>query len=261
MNSNPSYHIQKMKECLSQKQRQNAQYSVRAFARDIEMHPATLNQVLNGKRPLPLKNCAVVAEKMGLSPKERTLFMDSLFRTKSQLDSIKVSESDERFMLDESYHKVIAEWEHYAVIELYDTNNFTATVGEIARRLGITENRAGVVLNNLFGCGLLVHGDNGLPVKSHRRVRTTEDVTSNALKASHIEALEMGKEKLTEIDVMLRDFSSSTLAIDMEKLPEAKQIIREFRQKMAALLEEGNKTEVFQLAIQFYPLTQIENIN
>ncbi|MNL64824.1 hypothetical protein D3C87_1890770 [compost metagenome] len=65
----------------------------------------------------------------------------------------------------------------------------------------------------------------------------------------------MGKAKLDEVDMMLRDFSSTTLAIDLDKLTEAKTIIREFRQKMSALLRDGNKTDVYQLAIQFYPLT------
>ena len=58
----------------------------------------------------------------------------------------------------------------------------------------------------------------------------------------------------------LRDFSSTTVAIDLDKLPEVKTIIREFRQKMTTLLRDGKKTDVFQLAIQFYPLTKIDKM-
>ena len=47
-----------------------------------------------------------------------------------------------------------------------------------------------------------------------------------------------------------------TIAMDIEKLPEVKTIIREFRQKVTALLRDGKKTDVFQLAIQLYPLTK-----
>ena len=68
----------------------------------------------------------------------------------------------------------------------------------------------------------------------------------------------MGKHKLKEIGVELRDFSAMTIALDLEKLPEAKTIIREFRQKMGTLLRNGNKTEVYQLAIQLYPLSNIK---
>jgi hypothetical protein len=39
-------------------------------------------------------------------------------------------------------------------------------------------------------------------------------------------------------------------------MPEVKTIIREFRQKMTALLRDGKKTDVCQMSIQFYPLTK-----
>ena len=50
-----------------------------------------------------------------------------------------------------------------------------------------------------------------------------------------------------------------TLAIDPEKIPEAKLIIREFRKKMGSLLNSGTKREVYQLGIQFYPVTKVQN--
>lgn len=252
-----SFYLTKIKEDLSLKQKQNPHYSLRAYARDLGLHSSTLSQILNGKRPLPLKNAGKVAERLNLGPKERTLFLESLYKTKTSLDDIDIGTNDERFMIDESYYKVIAEWEHYAVLTLFDVENFNASVMEISQRLGITEIRSDVVLNNLLICGLIKHEDGKL-VKSHSSVRTTEDLTSQALRTSHLEALEMGKNKLDTIAVEKRDYSSMTVAVDPEKMTEAKTIIREFRQKMLALLRDGKKTGVYQLAIQFYPLTNEE---
>ena len=127
-------------------------------------------------------------------------------------------------------------------------------------KFNITLNRAEVVLNNLINCGLLSQNEDGEFEKAHPDIKTTEDIASNALKESHKETLSMGKDKLEEIEVELRDFSSTTVAVDLEKLPEAKTIIREFRQKMTALLRDGNKTDVYQLAIQFFPLTDLKNM-
>lgn len=256
MNYQNEYHVNKMKECLSQKQKQNPHYSLRAYARDLGVHPATLSQVINGNRPLPIKNAQDVVSKLNLGPKERTLFLESLYQGKSSLDKITINRSADRFILDESHHKVLAEWEHYAVLTLFDVEGFQPEISEIAERLKITANRAEVVLNNLFIAGLLDRDENGTVAKVHDVVRTTEDIVSVALKESHKETLEMGKNKLDEVAVMLRDFSSTTVAVDLEKLTEAKTIIREFRQKMAALLRDGNRTDIYQLAIQFYPLTE-----
>ena len=259
MEAKTAYYITKLKEDLSQRQRVNPMYSLRAYATFLDMHSSTLSQVLKGKRALPFKNAPTVANKLRLKPRERTLFLESLYQEKTSLDRIKVNvEDDDRFMLDESYSKVIAEWEHYALLTILDLDNFHPTLVNIAERLGITQNRAEVVLSNLMTCDLILINEDGTLKKTHARVRTTEDVTSTAIREGHLEALEMGKNKLEEIEVELRDFSAMTIALDLEKLPEAKTIIREFRQKMGTLLRNGNKTEVYQLAIQFYPLTQIK---
>lgn len=257
MKKTNSYYLVKIKEELSLKQRQNPNYSLRAYARDIGVHPSTLSQIINGKRPLPLKDSAMVVERLNLGPKEKTLFMESLLKTKMSLDKIQVDSWDDHFMLDESYHRVIAEWEHYAILELFHIENFNPTIDEVIYRLGITENRAEVVIQNLLVSGLLKE-EAGRLIKTHHDVRTTEDVKSQALRESHREAMEMGKQKLDEIEVELRDFSSATVAVNLTKLPEAKAIIREFRQKMEKLLRDDQTSEVFQLAIQFYPLTKIQ---
>ncbi len=256
METTNTFYINKIREDLSQKQRINPQYSLRAYAKHLGVHSSTLSQILNGKRALPIKNAASVASKLNLGPKERTLFLESLYRIKTTLDDIKINQEDDRFMLDESYAKVIAEWEHYAVITLFDVDGFTAEINEISDRLAITKTRAAVVVNNLLICGLISKNDSDVFTKTHSKLRTTEDVSSQALKDSHIETLEMGKNKLEEIDVELRDFSAMTIAMDLERMPEVKTIIREFRQKLSTLLRDGKKTDVCQLSIQFYPLTK-----
>ena len=256
MSTGQPYYLAKIKEDFSIKQRNNPHYSLRAYARDIGIHPATLSQIIKGNRPLPQKDSNTVATRLNLGPVERSLFIESLTRNKSTLDQIKVSPIDTRLMLDESYYKIIAEWEHYALLELFHLKDFGRTKEEVAHHLDLTMNRTEVVINDLVVCRLLEIDDDGLLSKVHSDVRTTEDITSQALRESHKETLQMGIEKLEKISTELRDFSSSTLALDLKKLPEAKIIIREFRQKMAALLEEGDKTEIYQLAIQFYPLTK-----
>lgn len=249
------YYIEKLKESLSEKQRSNPSYSLRAFARFLDIHGSTLSQVLNSKRGLPLKRAKDVVDKLDLSPKERTLFMESFFRSKTDIDEIGIDKLDKRFILDESYFKVIAEWEHYAALELFKLEGFNFSLVNVSHKLEIEPIRAEVVINNLINCNLIMK-ENGEYKKVYSDVKTTEDITSSALRKSHKETLHMGLNKLEEIEVELRDFSSTTVAVDLEKIPEAKTIIREFRQKMTALLRDGKKTDVYQLAIQFYPLTK-----
>ena len=262
MKTTQVYYITKIKDCLSIRQKANPQYSLRAFARDIGVHHGTLGQVLKGTRPLPIKVANSVVNKLKLSPKEKTLFMESLMRKKLSIDSIKIDEHEERFMLDESFYKVLAEWEHVAILELFNLHGFEGSLEEITTRLNLSKNRAEVALNNLIICGLLIMDDEGKMNLAHPELRSTEDIKSQALRDSHIETMQMGIEKIESVEVELRDFSSMTVALSLDKLPEAKTIIREFRMKMGALLKDSEiKTDVFQLAIQFFPLTEVTKKN
>lgn len=207
-----------------------------------------------------MKSSKEVAKKLNLGPKEATLFIESINRSATSIDDIHISPLDERFMLDESFHKALAEWEHYAILELFDLADFESSITYFMKKLNLNENRVEVVLNNLFVCGLLRKDANGVLKKAHPDIRTTEDAQGEALNQAHLEELDLAKIKLKEVSKELRDFSSSTLAIDLEKLPEAKTIIREFRQKMTALLKNGQKKDVYMLSLQFYPLTNPEDI-
>ena len=252
-----SYYIFKIKERLTQKQSMNTSYSMRAFARDLGMHSATLSQILQGKRNLPFKRANEVVERLQLSPKEKRLFMESFYQVKTSLDNIKVGFVDERQVLDESYYTVIAEWEHYAALELFNLKGFEFSPQNISKKLGIKKNRAEVVIRNLLSSKLIAKDSNGIFRSTYSSIKTTEDVSSQAIKKAHESALEIGAQKLNDVDVQLRDFSSITLAVDMDKLPEAKNIIREFRRKMEILFKNTEPTEVFRMAIQFYPLSEI----
>lgn len=258
MQTQMSYYQLKLKDSLSKKQRDNPHYSMRAFARDLEIHPGTLAKVLKGDRTLPFKNAEAVIQKLKLSQSERTLFMESLLRKKTNIDNIKIDALDTRFIVENSNYQIIAEWEHFIVLDLFDIPSFKRTAEDVAYHLGVSLIRAEVVIENLIISGLLIKNSDGFLVNIHGSVKTTEDIKSQALKDSHIETLKTGLNKLEEIEIELRDFSSMAQAMDLDQIPEAKTIIREFRQKMSSLLRDGkNKTAVYQLAIQFYPMTTL----
>ena len=256
MEIHQAYYLVKMKEVLSMKQRNNPYYSLRAFARDIDIHPATLSQIINGKRNLPKRDCDKVLSKLNLTPKEKNLFIESL-KKKNNI-AIPKEDDDHRFLLDESYFKIISEWEHFAVLELFNIPSFQKSVEDISQRLDITLNRGEVVISNLLRASLISVDKNGNFYKIHSDVKTTDNIKSQALRDSHKETMLMGIQKIDEIQIELRDFSSLTLALDPKNINEAKQIIKEFRKKMTSLSTQDTPEEVYQLAIQFYPLTKPE---
>lgn len=101
---------------------------------------------------------------------------------------------------------------------------------------------------------LLDDGSNGLKVSD--AFETTSDIPSAALRRSHRQTLEQAIESLEEVRIELRDITSITMAIDPARIGEAKTAIRRFRRDMAALLEDGRRTEVYNLNVQLVPVTR-----
>ena len=50
--------------------------------------------------------------------------------------------------------------------------------------------------------------------------------------------------------------TSMTMAIDVDRLPEAREVITKFRRELCALLENGEQTRVYNLGIQLYPVSE-----
>ena len=138
MNESICNYIHILKEVFTQRQKANAYYSLRAYARDLKVHPSTLSLILKEKRKLPLKNLKTVTAALNLSPSKENLFKESFYRTKARLDDIKINEEfKDRYLLDEAYHDIIAEWEHYAILSLIETKDFKSQPEFIAKKFGI----------------------------------------------------------------------------------------------------------------------------
>jgi len=244
-----------LKEELADRQRKNPAYSLRAFAQTLNLDPGTLSNVLAGKRLLPKHKVKSVVARLGLPPTKASVLLGSNRKESlAQLSRMKLQQKAP-LVLSESHHKVLAEWEHFAVLSLLETHDFQSSPVWLAKRLAISQLRAEQIVKRLEKVKLVVRDPKGSLQKNFERLRTPEDLVSAALQASHKDTLELAATKLEEVSPDARDFSSVTMAIDPERIPEAKVLIREFRKKLAALMEDGERSAVYRLSIQLFPLT------
>jgi uncharacterized protein (TIGR02147 family) len=242
-----------LKSKFAERQRRNPSYSLRSFSRDLGMNSGTLSAILSGKRSPGARMLEKLAKRLDLSPLEAAAFL-AAFAGKCPRAS---EETTYRTILDmDRSHRIITEWEHYAMLSLMRTADFRDDCAWIGKRLGISASRAEDVRESLLTSGLAVPTADGLEPR-YDEIDTTNDVPSAALKSSHGEMLEIARCKLTSVPLEQRQYTAMTMAIDVRRLAEAKAIIHKFRDQIAALLEDGAQTEVYQLCIQLFPLTAI----
>lgn len=248
-------YIQIIKDEFEERKSKNPSYSLRAFAKNLNIDPSSLSSILSNKRALPLSKADGFIVKLKLNEDKSQIFMRSLLSQVTKKSHNYVLE-EAHTIQGENYFDIISEWEYFAVLSLTNLFDFEPTPSWIAGRIGIPLERASEVFTKLLELNLLVDDGNGYKAV-YSKIKTTEDVANLALKKAHLEEMDIIKEKIINVPVDRRHISSLTISIKKENFEKAKTMIRTFRKEMEACLEnETDAQDVYQLAIQFYPLTQ-----
>lgn len=241
-----------MQSELVRRCKKNPRYSIRAFAKALGMDASTLAKHLNGKRPFGKQTIEKLGKKLGLSPSELAPFLNPESFGESCEDSY------EQMNLD--LFNIISDWYHFAILELMTIESFSANNKWIAKTLGITLSEATDAVDRLVRCGLLeIQKDQWLDRSSGRTTNIAPDLTTVAMRHLQKQFLQKAMTALDEVSISQRDNTSISMAIDIDKLPGAKEKIKNFRRSLAKFLSRsGKRNDVYNLTISLYPLTSLE---
>jgi len=225
----------------------NSNYSLRAFARDLEIHSGTLSSILNQRRAVGAKTLAHIMKRLPLSATEKKKILSALMMPSTVA-------SEKPYLVDEEVLSVIKDWEHYAILAYLQLNKGKQSPGDIAKALRVPQAKFLRAVTNLEKTGLLKREGNLLK-GTHNSLGTTRGIPSPALREAHVQYIEKAKSALTDFSVNERDITGTTMAVSSKNLPKAKELIRQFRAELSELLEQGETDDVFRLNIQLFPLT------
>lgn len=244
--------VQKLiNEELHRRKAANPAYSLRSLARQLKISPAALSLVLNGRRPASRKMAQHLASRLGLDPLAEASLLAHFDLKKPRAS--KTNAAQLRLRADE--FNLVADWHCFAILSLLETEGARPKAAWVARRLGLTQAAADQALKRMARLGLLEAGPDGAYALTQRSFTTTDEIPSSAIRKNHAQMLELAKTSLDRDPLELRDFLSITMAIDPDKIPEAKVLLRDFREKLSNFLTAGKKKEVYALSLQLIPLS------
>lgn len=257
-----NYQSYLISEYESRKMR-NSNYSLRAYARDIGVAGPKLSEILRGKCGLSEASARRIAVKIGLAEVETQTFVDlvnsrharsAVLKTKAQ-ENLKENKFHASYSeLSIETFKIIADWFHFAILELTEVEDFISNTHWIAGRLNISPETAQAAVERLSDFGLL-DIRNKKWKQTHKALSTPSGIPSSEIKKHHRQILNKAEESLTHDAVSSRDFSNMTLAIPFEAYAEVQSEIKKFRRELTKKYSESiNKDRVYSLAIQFFPL-------
>ena len=244
----------------------NASYSLRAFARDLGLSPATLSQVFNKKNGLSLEAAELISQKLRLSEPQKNWFLNSV-------GSLHCRNSKERLSFQEKikqlkqettayseiqleYFKVISDWYHFAILELTHLKEFQNDYQWIAEKLGVEAHQAEEAIERMKALDL-IEERKGKLVDVFTALATTNDIPSMSIKKFHMQIMKKAMEALYEVDPSEREISSTVFSFDKNDLPLVKEKIRSFRRELENDSQlSKKKNAVYCLGIQFFELTK-----
>jgi uncharacterized protein (TIGR02147 family) len=258
------YNCKTASEFLNQELRRrtssNPRYSLRSFAKNLGLSPGALSEVLNGKRPLSAKAVPKIAKAVGLNRSESEHLLEiiedekSLGLRKLTQRHTQLSERGQK-VLDQKVFALVSEWYHFAILNLLETADFTWDSQWIATRLNISVIQAKLAMQLLTELNLIVKR-NGKIESTEHWISSENEIPSAAIKEYHKQILEKAINSLYSQSITERDVSGVGFAVDPERLKDLKTEIEEFQSRVVEKYSKGRKTEVYQLEMVLFKLTQ-----
>lgn len=220
----------------------NDRYSLRSFARSLDVSHSLLSLVLSGKRPASARLTELTIRNQISGP-----------RTPTKLDT---SKSQTFNPIAEQSFEAIASWTHYALLGLLDIPAFKVEVKEISKALNISLINARNVFEELRRGNFIAQV--GKKWQQRQGNLTFANNVSLASTRSFIRGLlKKAEESMDQDPFSERNLTSITFAMDEASMPYAIEKIKAFRRELCEDLEKrGTKNRVYTLAVQLFPVSQ-----
>jgi uncharacterized protein (TIGR02147 family) len=259
-----------LKEVLAERLRQNRQYSLRGFARNLGIQPSLLSEVLGGRRKLSSESANLVAQQLGLSDQERDYFelMVQLERAKnptlreSTLRKIQQINPRKKDIHDLSvdYFQMISEWYHFAILRMTEIENFEWSVKSVARALGIHEVECSLALERLERLQLIQYEKkDGRPTKTKDNYLVRSPMPNDALRKYHQQMLQKTLEALSTQTPKERFTGTEDVLLADDQMKEATEIFEDCFTKILALSKRPSKKQkqVYHVGVHAIKLSQV----
>ena len=133
--------IRKLTLEFANSRRRNPQYSLRAFARKLDVQASALSEIMNNKRKITMKMGKRILEGLCVNPAER----ENILKHK------KSKHSD----LSLEYFKIISDWYYFAILSLAEIPDFKCNPEWISKRLNISNRTAKLAIEKLIKLEML----------------------------------------------------------------------------------------------------------
>lgn len=257
-----NYHLRLIVSEYKRRVAKNPRYSLRAYASFLNLDPSALSRILAGKQELSVKAAISIVKRLQMSNDDGRRFLLSVIEGRRRNEAARVgrivSSPNLRpipLYIDSDVYEKIADLNAFALLELAHTEEFKSDPEWVAARLEISVTEAKELIDNLLSVGLLKYEDRRLVNVNSYLVADRSEKTKHIRQNLQEHVLKRAMRSVKKDAPEKCSFFGMTMAIDASKIEIASRRIREFLENLNDELSTSPRTEVYHLAVQFFPLT------
>ncbi|MEN0059925.1 MAG: TIGR02147 family protein [Bdellovibrio sp.] len=251
-----------LNEEFSRRVDKNSKYSLRAFARDLQIEPSLLSKILRGQHGLTLDMLQRLSRGLGFSEEKVQSYAEIFLAEKKRSLEAKRDKSSFFSPLALDHLSYLSDWYHLGILTLLELPGAQLDTCWMAQRLNISEEEAQDAFERLIRLGyVVVEGENfrlAQPQYSTANIPSTNE----ALQKMQTQFLEKAIGAIGEVPYHQRGQATLTFSLDPKLLPKLKDEIMQFLQKVNTRASTENRvpSEVYNLSVSLYPVTQASAI-
>lgn len=242
----------------------NKRYSMRSFSKDLDLRPAALSDIMNGRYGLSSAMAQSIATNLGLKGKEAHYFVSLVDLKHGRSAAIRNAaekklreyghRSENSEALDEDKLVLIRHWYYPAILELTHIVKHLVDANTVSARLGISIEDAREALAALEEKKCLKRIDGGYARTTDHNV-AERSVATPVIQNFHKQILDLASQALPSQDIAKRKAISTVLAVRAEELPEARAMLNKFSDDFVARFQHIDTADsIYALSLQFFKL-------
>ncbi len=251
----------------------NPSYSMSAFSRDLGISSSLLSRIINRTRSISLKCAMQISLALDLSDEESNNLLLSVVKNSTKnskiskkvkqkfLHNLENSNKDSNFnycTFEIEQFKAVAKWYHLAILNLVETEHFINCAKWISNSLEITPLEATDAINRMTSLGLLKE-ENGKLKRTEKNFFVKTQKSEFAVRCFHEQMINKGLlelKKTTDDDFHSRLINGITFSCGQEHIETIKDKIDKFEDEILKLTSMSSNNSIYQLNIQFFPLSR-----
>ena len=229
----------------------NSSYSLRAYAKRLQLAAPELNSFLHRKRKFSVKKSLKILKNTNLETKKKDKLIDF---TKSYKPKFEVYSCSKIYnKISEENFSIIKDWYYYVILCTLEINTKGITKESLSSKIEISDeelSRALIELERLD----LISKDGTMYFHAGKNISIERPDNPHFLKQHHRQNIERALSAFDTCDNKTISISGTTFSIPEDKVSEAFSMIDDFRKYFACYFADHDADSVYRLNLQLFPM-------